>query len=77
MTPMQVIPTLDPLEDRDPGFGLRLELTPVEQLPLEGREEAFGHGVVVGITDRAIDGMTPICWQRLPNATSMDTRLKR
>lgn len=50
---MQVVPAFDPLEYGDAGFGLRLEPTPIEQLLLEGREEAFSHGVVVGITDRA------------------------
>ena len=44
---MQVVPALDPLEDRCPGLGLRLEPTPVEEFLLEGSEEAFGHGVVV------------------------------
>lgn len=51
---MQVVPAFDPLEDCDSGFGLRLEPTPIEQLFLECGEEAFGHGVVVGITDRAL-----------------------
>ena len=36
---MQVVPALDPLEDRYPGLGLRLEPTPMEQFLLEGSEE--------------------------------------
>ena len=50
---MQVVPALDPRKDRCPDLGLRLEPTPIEQLLLEGSEEALGHGVVVVITDRA------------------------
>ena len=50
---MQVVPALDPLEDRCPGLGLRLEPTPIEQFLLEESEEAFGHGIVVVITDQA------------------------
>jgi hypothetical protein len=38
---------------REPGVGLRPEPMLVQHLTLEGREEAFAQGVVVGIADAA------------------------
>jgi hypothetical protein len=53
VTSSRVVPGLDPLED---GLGQLLAALPavfVEQLELEGAEEALGHGVVEAITDRS------------------------
>ena len=41
MAPAGVVPALDELEDGHAGLGLGLELPPVKQLALEGREEAL------------------------------------
>jgi hypothetical protein len=35
------------------SVGLGAEAAAVEQLALEGREERLGHGVVMGVADRA------------------------
>src|SRR5208283_5333545 len=51
--PMRVVPTLDPLEHRHLGFGLAVKATPVQQLPLQGGEEALGHRIVVSISYRS------------------------
>ena len=53
MPPMRVVPAFDPFEYRQPGFGLRLEGPAVQQFAFQCREEAFGHGVVIRIADRA------------------------
>src|SRR5690606_37875011 len=50
---MRVVPALDPLEGRHPGFRLALEPPTVQQLTLQRREEALGHRVVVGVAYRA------------------------
>ena len=42
MTPIQVVPAIDPLEYRYPGLGLRPERTPIEQFLLEVSEFIFG-----------------------------------
>src|SRR5271169_5722211 len=48
----RVIPTLDVAKAGHLRLGLRCEPATAEQLGLEGGEEALGHGVVVGVTDR-------------------------
>tara|TARA_R110002110_G_scaffold9321_4_gene45976 strand:- start:6707 stop:7249 length:543 start_codon:yes stop_codon:yes gene_type:complete len=48
-----VVPAFDELEAGNAGFGLCLELTPVEKLAFEGGEEALAHGVVVAVADRS------------------------
>ena len=48
---MKVIPALDPLEHGQPRLGLGPKAPAVEQVALEGLEEALGHGVVVSITN--------------------------
>src|SRR5690606_22092590 len=53
VTTMRVVPALDPLEDRHPGFGLAFEPPTVKHLAFERGEEALGHRVVVGIAHRA------------------------
>jgi len=52
MQPHRIIPTLDVAEAGHLGLGLGCEPAAAEQLGLEGGEEALGHGVVVGVTDR-------------------------
>ena len=49
-------------------LGLRLEPAALEQFAFEGREEALAHGVVIGITDRPIEGRTLASRQRWPNS---------
>src|SRR5277367_5245609 len=48
----RVIPTLDVAKAGHLRLGLRCEPATAEQLGLEGGEEALGHGIVVGVTDR-------------------------
>ena len=50
---MRIVPALEPLEERHAGFGLTLKPATVEHFAFERGEEAFGHGVIVGIADRA------------------------
>lgn len=52
----RVIEALDVAEAGHSRLGLRTEAAAGEQLALEGREEALGHGVVVGVADRAHRG---------------------
>src|SRR5947209_19641217 len=51
-----VVPAFDEVEDGEPRVGLRAEAFAIEQLALEGREEALAHGVVVGVTHTAHRG---------------------
>ncbi len=53
---VRVVPSFDPLEDGHLRLGLGSEPSTVEQLALEGGEEALGHRIVVGIADRAHPG---------------------
>ena len=48
-----VVEDLDVLEDRGPRFGRARPVGAVDQLGLQGGEEALGHGVVVAVADRA------------------------
>jgi len=63
---MRVVPAFEQLEHRHIGLGLSLEPTPIEDFPLQGGKEALGHGIVVGITFRRMDGATFIARQYLP-----------
>ena len=56
VTSAWVVEALDEVEDGHLRLGLGLEAVPVEELTLEGREEALAQGVVVGVTDRAHRG---------------------
>ena len=47
-----VVPALDELEDGHACLGLGVERLPLDQLALQGGEEALGHGVVVAIPGR-------------------------
>ncbi len=49
----RIVEALDVAEDSHPCLGLRAEATASQQLAFEGREEALGHGVVVGVANRA------------------------
>lgn len=51
MAPARIVPALDELEDGHTGLSLGLELAPVEQFTFQGGEEAFAHGVVIGVAD--------------------------
>src|ERR1700738_4859641 len=59
MQPHRIIPTLDVAEAGHLGLGLGCEPAAAEQLGLQGGEEALGHGVVVGVTDRPHGGANP------------------
>lgn len=56
MAPDWVVKALDEGEHRHPRLSLGAEAAAVEQLALEGGEEGLGHGVVIGVTDRAGGG---------------------
>src|ERR1700759_5740894 len=53
MQSYRVIPTLDVAKAGPFRLGPRCEPATAEQLGFEGGEEALGHGVVVGVTDRS------------------------
>ena len=53
MPPVRVVPGLNPGKDRQARFGVGLPDPPVNQLTLQRGKEAFCHGVVIGIADRA------------------------
>ena len=50
---MRIVPALDEVEDREPGFALILEPARNEQLAFQRCIEALAHRVVEAITDRA------------------------
>src|ERR1700687_3019089 len=56
MTPARIIKSFQVFKHRKLGLRLRAEAAPIEQLALESGKEAFGHGIVVGITDGANRG---------------------
>jgi hypothetical protein len=64
MQPARVVPALDEVEDRHPGLGLGGEATPIQELALEGGEEALTEGIVVGVASAA-------SWQRSPKMTEV------
>src|SRR2546426_729476 len=59
MPAARVVPALDEVEDAEAGLGRRWEALPIEQLALEGCEEALAEGVVVGVTHAAHRGPDP------------------
>jgi hypothetical protein len=48
-----VVPAFDKVEESEARVGLGAEAFAIEQLALEGREEALTHGVVVGVAHTA------------------------
>src|SRR6266545_5556697 len=56
VAPARIVPTLDEVKDRPAGLGLGGEPLAIEQLALEGREEALAQRVVVGVAHRANRG---------------------
>ena len=50
---MQIVPALDEVKDREPGFVLILEPTRNEQLAFQRCIEALAHCVIKAIADRA------------------------
>ena len=46
-----IVPSFDELKNGHTGFGLGLELAPVEQLAFKGGEEALTHRIVIGIAN--------------------------
>ena len=53
MPPVRVVPALNEVKDRHPGLGLGGEAAAVQELALEGGEEALAEGVVIGVTHAA------------------------
>jgi hypothetical protein len=49
MATVRVVPPFDGLEDGEAGLDLGREAPPVEELALEGGEEALAEGVVIGV----------------------------
>src|SRR5262245_55995524 len=57
MTPTRIVPALEMVEDREAGHRWGGEAVAIQQLALERREEALTEGIVVGIADRAHQGL--------------------
>ena len=53
MAAARVVPAFDEVEHGPAGFGLRAEAVSIEQLALEGREEALAQRVVVRVAHAA------------------------
>src|SRR5215468_6061800 len=53
MSPMRVVPALQPIKDRHLRLCLAREAATAEYFTLKSREETLGHRVVVRITHRA------------------------
>jgi len=49
----RIVEALDEVEHRHPGLGMGAPVMASDELALKGRVEAFRHGVVVAVTDRA------------------------
>lgn len=64
-----VVENLDVLEDRSPRHLPIRPRVAMNQLPLEGRDEALGHGVVVGFGHRSIESKSLASSRRLENST--------
>src|SRR5438128_2661894 len=52
MTASGIVPAFDEVDDSEGRVGLRAEVLPIEQLALEGPEEALAQRVVVRVADR-------------------------
>src|SRR5436309_15544181 len=52
MTASGIVPAFNEVEDREARVGLRAEVLPIEQLALEGCDEALAQRVVVRVADR-------------------------
>ena len=53
MSPHRVVEALEVAEEGHAGLRPGVEAPAGEEFAFQGREEALGHGVVVGVTDRA------------------------
>src|SRR5260370_10977740 len=56
MAAPRIVPAFDEVEDGEAGVRLIAEALPIEQLALEGCEEALTEGVVVGVAHAAHRG---------------------
>ncbi len=56
MPTVRVVEALDEVEDGKPGLGLGAKPPPIEQLALQGGEEALAERVVVTVADRTHRG---------------------
>ena len=65
---MRIVPPFDVAEERESGFGMRGKAMSREALDFEGGEEAFSHGVIVGIAT---------CAHRWPDAEEFTSLPKR
>ena len=66
---MGIVPALDEVKDRHACLNLSFETAALEQLAFQGGEKALRHRVVETIAEtEPIEGRTPACWQRVPNA---------
>lgn len=64
----RIVEALDVLEHRRRELGSRCPLPAIEELDLEGAEEALGHRVVVRVADRALEPRIPAARNRRPKA---------
>jgi len=65
MAALAVVEGLDVLEDRAPRGGARRPAVPVQEVELEGREEALGDGVVPAIAWPAEAGTDPVALENV------------
>ena len=56
VTAMRIVPPLDVVEDYHTGDRVDVEAAAIDELALEGCEEAFTHGVIIAVTGRAHRG---------------------
>jgi hypothetical protein len=70
MTAARIVPAFDEVKHREPSIDLRPEPLAIQQLTLEGREEALAQGVVVRVADAAHGRPDP----RLPAPTTKAER---
>ena len=68
---LAVVEDLDEVEDRRPQPGRGWPGVAVEQLALQGGEEALGDGVVQRVADSALEATSSEAARRRPNANAV------
>ena len=71
VSPVRIVQPFQVVEDRPLGFGRGGKSLTIQQLGLEGGEEALAQSVVVAIPTVPIDGRTPASRQRCPKARAV------
>ncbi len=65
VTAMWIVPSFLELEDRHPGFGLRLSPAAIEEFAFKGFEESIAQGIVIAVADQTHRG-----WKGKPERTA-------